>query len=136
LLSPQTTMSQKLSDQTAVLKIIDDLIVQLPSRMDSLLDLRLALVDGSNPGRCVSLYFDLVETVTGWPAKELGKIRALLEERIQIEITVVETQVRSTACLNLMGSRRLEDYCQDTMREHAMKFTKAESIEMNFAWLS
>ncbi len=116
------------------LAIIDELITQLPSRADALLDLRLALSQRSQPGTCVRLYFDLLETVSGWHAARLEALRSELEQRIRIEIVIAETQSRMHTCLNLKGARRLEDFCQDTMLDYSRKNRKAKRIEMSFAW--
>ncbi|BDS08937.1 hypothetical protein NT6N_39770 [Oceaniferula spumae] len=133
---PKPATPKDISITSEGLDLIDAMLVALPSQMNALLDLRLALTEKAEAGKCVRLYFSLLESVTGWNRDKVDALRQFLEQRIQLEIVITETQKRSRECLGLDRARALEDYCEDAMRTVALNHKKASRIEMSFCWAS
>ena len=110
------------------------MIQGIPAQMDTLLDMRLALMQNGEPGHCISAYFHLKRQLSGWHLKQLHTLRDHLETRIQIEIVIHDAQERQQACLGLGDNHTLEDYCQEQMRQIALRNSKSEHIHMRFSW--
>lgn len=102
--------------------------------MDTLLDMRLALMNEGEPGHCISAYFHLKKHLSGWYLKQLQTLRNMLEARIQIDIVLHDAQERQKACLALGENHTLEDYCQEQMHKIAMANKDSEHIHMRFSW--
>jgi hypothetical protein len=119
---------------TEAISHIDNMIQNIPDQMDTLLDMRLALMNQGEPGHCISAYFHLKKHLSGWYLKQLHTLRDLLETRIQIEIVIHDAQERKNACLALGENHTLEDYCQEQMRQIALQNKDSEHIHMRFSW--
>jgi len=102
--------------------------------MDTLLDIRLSITKQIEPGLCISAYFKLTKSLSGWHRDNLSKLRSLLESKIQLEITLEESNRRSRTCLNLGNNQNLSLYCEQQMKSVSRQNKEATKIHMGFCW--
>ncbi|GAA5494617.1 hypothetical protein SAMN02745181_3104 [Rubritalea squalenifaciens DSM 18772] len=122
------------TQQTKACTCIDRLIAKVPAQADALLDIRLAMTGHGEPGQCVAAYFKLTKTLSGWHRQDLEELRSLLENRIQIEIVVEESNHRSRSCLSLGNNHDLSLYCEEKMKMAALQNKQSNRIFMGFCW--
>jgi len=116
------------------MNVIDELIAKIPSHMDTLLDIRLAMMGKAEPGLCVTSYFKLTKTLSGWHKDQLEKLRSVLETSIQLEIVVEEMNIRRRECLSLADTPDINDFCQNQMKKAALTNKDASRIYLGFCW--
>ncbi len=86
---------------------------------DLLLDLRQAAGEPGMAGRCVSLYFALLESApdTGGMNQAMARLRSWLESSLKIEVLDEERSVRIESLpLRFRGETSLSDFCHGAMR--------------------
>lgn len=114
--------------------VIDDLIPKIPSHLDTLLDIRLAMMGKAEPGSCVTSYFKLSKALSGWHEETLRSLRSVLETSIQLEIVVEEMNIRRRECLDLGDTPDINDFCQSQMKKAALTNKSASRIHLGFCW--
>lgn len=101
----------------------------LAHRGDDLLDLRDAVLEGTNPGRCLSCYYKIYGSAPS-PEPILAPLRRWLESHL--EIVAKDQEQRELERLPVRLHRHdLESFCQEMMDEILWNRTyQADSIEL------